>query len=94
MYSVQTGHVTAGSINLQATLSATSACNDPPPFPHHPITCTSKLHYHEDATLECEHARTAIGDTRTQACVNGTIAILLFEILHDLVGQKAEPEAI
>ena len=47
-----------GRVNLQATLAATSATGiwDPEVQPHHPITCGSELHYHEDGSLCCAHS--------------------------------------
>lgn len=76
---------TASSINLQATLSAASAGAEVC-FPHHPITCASRLGLHEDGALECEHVRTVAGDVRTQFCVDSAISILLFELVHEKYG--------
>lgn len=73
------------SINLQATLSAASAGGEPC-FPHHPVTCSGALSIHGDGALECEHARTEARDIRTQACVDSSIAILLFELAHERFG--------
>jgi hypothetical protein len=67
-------------INLQATLSASSAITDIEVQPHHPITCTGRLWFHEDGSLECEHARTAPGDRRTAYCIDHSIALLLIEV--------------
>lgn len=75
-------HQTAGSINLQATLSASSVNNEMY-TPHHPITCTTTLRLHEDCSLECDHVRTGAGEERTQSCLNSSLAILLFELLHE-----------
>lgn len=76
----------ASSINLQATLAAASAGGEPV-FPHHPITCSAgSLSIYDDGVLECEHGRTGAGDDRTQACVDATIAILLFELVHEKYG--------
>jgi hypothetical protein len=70
------------TINLQATLSASSSgCGDPI-TPHAPITCTSDLFFHEDNSLACEHAHAPPGDLRTQACLDASVAILLFEVLR------------
>lgn len=76
---------TASSVNLQATLSAASAGGEPF-FPHHPVTCAGALSLYDDGALECEHARTEAGDIRTQACVDSSIAILLFELVHQKYG--------
>lgn len=70
-------------VNLQATLSSTSV-SDTPYYPHHPITCTTKLRLEEDGTLACEHTSVPPTDSRTQACLNHSIAILLLE----LAGQR------
>lgn len=80
------GPPAGSSINLQATLSAASAGSEQC-FPHHPITCSAgNLALHDDGALECEHIRTGAGDIRTQACVDSTIAILLFELVHQKYG--------
>ncbi len=75
-----------GGINLQATLSASSAMSTPEgaPTPHHPITCTSKLRFEEDNTFGCEHAEVPPGDLRTQYCLGHTVALLLIELARDL----------
>lgn len=76
---------TGSSINLQATLSAATAMGEPC-LPHHPITCQGDLLLHEDGAMECGHARTSAGDTRVQACLDATAAILLFELVHEKYG--------
>lgn len=68
-----------GGINLQATLSATSA-DQTLYSPHHPITCNSMLAYHEDGRFECEHASVPADDQRTKHCLDHSIALLLIEI--------------
>ena len=75
-----------GGINLQATLSASSAMSTPegPPLPHHPITCTSDLALGEDGTFACEHAEVPPGDIRTQYCIDHSIALLLIELSRAL----------
>jgi hypothetical protein len=75
--------ITPSTINLQATLSASSSgVGDPPPG-HHPITCSqSLLFFHEDNSLACEHTQAPAGDRRTQACLDASVAILLFEVLR------------
>jgi hypothetical protein len=73
----------ASSINLQATLSTSSSgIGDPPPGPHHPLSCTSTLELGEDNSLACEHVRVPAGDLRTQACIDHSVAILLIECLR------------
>ena len=75
-------HTGDGSINLQATLSASSAMPPPEgyPIPHHPITCPGPLEYTEDGTFSCEHAEVPNGDVRTQFCLDHSIALLLIEL--------------
>ena len=75
-----------GGINLQATLSASSAMSPPEGMlvPHHPITCTSDLSYAEDGTFACSHGAVPPGDLRTQFCVDHSIALLLIELSRDL----------
>ncbi len=79
-------HAGDGSINLQATLSASSAMSPPEgiSIPHHPITCTSPLHYEDDGTFGCEHATVPPGDVRTQFCIDHSIALLLIELCRAL----------
>lgn len=71
-----------GGINLQATLSASSATSPPEhaALPHHPITCTGDLRYDDDGTFGCEHAAVPPGDVRTQFCIDHSIALLLIEL--------------
>ena len=79
-------HTGKGEINLQATLSASSAV--PPEaglaVPHHPITCTSSLRFGEDGAFACEHAIVPPGDVRTQFCIDHSIALLLIELSRSL----------
>jgi hypothetical protein len=72
------------SINMQATLSASSSGVGEPISPHFPLTCatSSVLSLEEDGSLSCEHARVPAGDPRTQACIDHSIAILLIELLR------------
>lgn len=70
----------AGEINLQATLSASTATAANVVEPHHPITCTSQLALYEDGRFVCEHAEAPPGDFRTQDCLNHTVALLLIEV--------------
>lgn len=84
MLHIQSG--VGGSINLQATLSASSAMPPPEgyPIPHHPITCTGIMALHEDGRFECEHAVVPPGDIRTQQCLDHSVAILLIELAQRL----------
>jgi hypothetical protein len=72
---------TYNTVNLQSTLAAANPPTDPPPKPHHPISCHDELLWlAEDGTLGCPHARVPAGDRRTQGCVDHSIAILLLEL--------------
>lgn len=75
-----------GALNLQATLSLSSATgpDDPIVKPHHPITCTTPLRYEEDGTFACRHASVPPGDYRTQSCLDHTVALLLMELVAEL----------
>jgi len=75
-----------GDLNLQATLSLSSASSPDEPVvkPHHPITCSSSLRLEDDGTLACGHAEAPPGDRRTQSCLDHTIALLLLELVADL----------
>ena len=75
---------TGGDLNLQATLSLSSATGDDTPRPHHPITCASSLRYEDDGTFACGHASVPPGDARTQSCIDHTIALLLLELVQEL----------
>lgn len=84
MYGV-VGAKADGTINLQSTLSASSA-NSPFPTvsPHHPITCVTELWFEEDNTFRCEHASAPSDDVRTQFCVDHSVALLLIELARAL----------
>jgi hypothetical protein len=75
-----------GGINLQATLSASSAMSPPEGaiIPHHPITCTSDLRFDDDGTFGCAHTEVPPGDLRTQFCIDHSIALLLIELSRGL----------
>jgi hypothetical protein len=76
-----------GDLNLQATLSLSSATGPDEPVvkPHHPITCSSSsLRYEEDGTFACGHAVVPPGDYRTQSCLDHTVALLLMELVQSL----------
>lgn len=74
------------SVNLQATLSASSATGTvvTPVDPHHPITCGSELRLDDDGTFSCRHSEVPAGDTRTQLCIDHSVALLLIELSHEL----------
>lgn len=76
-----------GDLNLQATLSLSSATGPEEQVikPHHPITCaTSALRYEEDGSFACGHAAVPPGDRRTQSCLDHTVALLLLELVAEL----------
>lgn len=79
-------HAGSSGINLQATLSASSAMSPPEgvAIPHHPITCSGSLKYDHDGTFACEHGEVPPGDVRTQFCVDHSIALLLIELCRQL----------
>lgn len=78
-----------GKINLQATLSVSSAgAPAEPVVPHHPITCTSTLELHEDGRLACEHAEVPADDQRTRHCLQHSVAILIIECAIKAYGQE------
>lgn len=74
-------HHCGGQVNLQATLSASSAGGDSP-APHHPITCTSDLRLEQDGTFACEHAEVGPADERLKFCLNHTVALLIMECAY------------
>jgi hypothetical protein len=73
-------------MNLQATLSSSSATGDEAATvrPHHPITCTSDLRLEPDGSLVCDHAEAPADDQRTRSCLNHSLALLLMELALDL----------
>jgi hypothetical protein len=75
-----------GDLNLQATLSLSSATGPDEPVvkPHHPITCASPLRFEEDGTFACGHVSVPPGDYRTQSCLDHTVALLLMELVANL----------
>jgi hypothetical protein len=77
---------TGGDLNLQATLSLSSATgpNEASVRPHHPITCSSPLRLEEDGTFACSHASVPPGDVRTQSCLDHSVALLLLELVQEL----------
>jgi hypothetical protein len=79
-------------VNLQATLSSATAMTVDSAHQgvrglHHPITCgNGALALDEDGSMRCEHATALAECTRNQDCINATIAILLFELVHQKYG--------
>lgn len=75
-----------GTVNLQATLSASSAATplEDHPIPHHPIACSSELRYLEDGSFACAHVTVPPGDLRTRFCIDHSIALLLIELSVEL----------
>ena len=72
--------VLAPGLQLQSRLWLGSADGAAPRRPHHPITCTGPLRLEEDGALRCEHSVAGPGDTRTQCCIDQSIAWLLMEL--------------
>jgi len=70
------------SFNLQSTLAASSALTSQI-MGHHPISCKDDLWFHDDGTLACPHAQVEADDSRTQFCLDHSIAILLIEMLRE-----------
>lgn len=78
---------TQDTINLQATLSSSSAMSGPDVEiirPHHPITCVGELRYDDEGCLACEHVQVAADDRRTRACLDHSMALLLIELARSL----------
>lgn len=73
-------------IHLQATLAISSAtsAHEPDVLPYHPITCSVGLRFEGDGRLCCDHAAAPPGDTRTQFCIDDSVAMLLIELSHEL----------
>jgi hypothetical protein len=79
----------SGSLNLQSTLSASSACaNFETPVPHHPITCSTSLAFYEDGRFGCDHTIVPPDDPRLQHCLDHTIAILLIELVPEVLDRQ------
>jgi hypothetical protein len=70
-----------GCINLQATLSASSAGRESAEVsPHHPICCTGELELDlEDRAFRCQHAVVPLAEQRTVMCLQHSVAILIIE---------------
>lgn len=67
--------------NFQSILSQSTA-NSTAYTPHHPITCVGeRLYLTTDGSFGCEHAEVPPDDERTMACLNHSVAFLLFEML-------------
>lgn len=78
-------------MNLQATVSAATAMASSEPQVglkgyHHPITCGSNIALDEDGSMRCEHATASSDNLRNQDAINASIAILLFELVHQKYG--------
>jgi len=75
-------------MGLQATIAAATSQSYPgmePVLPHHPFTCvTGPLYYDEEGQLSCTHAKAPLGDPRTQAGLNHSIAVLIVELASKL----------
>lgn len=71
-----------GAVNLQATLSASSAGTESADVrPHHPITCTEELALDIGAgEFRCPHCAVKVDEERTVYCVQHSIALLLIEL--------------
>jgi hypothetical protein len=71
-------------LSAETVIAGTTSLTPPQ---HHPITCSGDtLEYDiEDDRLTCEHGGIS-GDERTQACLNKTIAVLLFECAWEMFG--------
>lgn len=73
-------HNVGGAINLQATLSASSA-GAGSWEPHHPITCTGELEFDTEAgEFRCPHLGVPIGEERTVYALQHSMAILIIEL--------------
>ena len=71
-----------GIVSLQANLAAMTSMGGYSVLPHHPISCMNGwLLLHGDGRLCCDHAEAPPDDLRTQAALDSTVAILLFEEL-------------
>lgn len=75
-------HHAGGSINLQATLSASSAGTEQGRYdPHHPITCAGELELDFEAgEFRCPHAGVPVNEERTTYCLQHSIALLIIEL--------------
>jgi len=73
-----------GTLNLQATLAASSA-GPTITGGHHPICCSSRLWLHEDGRFECEHGDVPGGDERTRHCIDHSVALLLIECAMEVL---------
>ncbi|HVW32214.1 MAG TPA: hypothetical protein VHL53_06725 [Acidimicrobiia bacterium] len=76
--------VPGGELKLQATLSSSSTGTGEPIAPHHPITCYGPLRLEGDGRLSCDHSDAPPGDSRTQFCIDHSIALLLIELSSEL----------
>jgi hypothetical protein len=74
----------AFQLRLQLAAEAGPAWSDPPITPHHPLACGGPLQYHEDGTMQCEHAVTWPQDRRARTAINHSIALLILEMTECL----------
>lgn len=80
---------TSGINGVQSTIASTTAANSADRDPllvgsHHPITCQGPLYFDEEGEFSCEHAKAQRGESRTQACLNHSVAMLLIELASKL----------
>jgi len=69
-------------VNLQTALAGANPPTDPPPAPHHPISCRTGMLWLDDAgRFGCEHGHVPADDRRTRGCIDQSISILLIELL-------------
>ncbi|HET7110219.1 MAG TPA: hypothetical protein VFI41_05065 [Gemmatimonadales bacterium] len=82
-----------GAINLQATLSASSAGSEGAPIaPHHPITRAGELEWDFEAgEFRCPHAGVPVNEQRTSHCLDHSIALLLIEEAVKAFGSRIGP---
>jgi hypothetical protein len=72
------------TINLQTTLAGANPPTDPPPTPHHPLTCKDELLWlDDDGRMGCEHTQVPADDRRTRGAIDQSVAILLLELLRE-----------
>lgn len=78
---------TNATVNLQATLSATTAGTGEGQvliLPHHPLVCGAGIYFDEEGDFSCDHAKAPHKDRRTQAALNHSLAILIVELASKL----------
>lgn len=57
-------------------------------YHHHPISCRNSkiLRLDVEGYMECDHGEAPPGDPITTHAVNASVAVLLFELLHERTG--------